>query len=160
MESRHLLRKAGSSIAIASQAAKLLVINELCDRGILAADGTSRILLQLELAELHIEGVEVEQSPRQRLADAENELERLDGLHRPDNTRQDAQYARLLAARRHPGRRRLGAAAAAAVLMKGLYFIAETFSLRETVKSITAANSSVPVLSSGFATSTLIGKPA
>ncbi len=56
--------------------------------------------------------------PDQRLADAEDELHGLGGLDRADEPGQDAEHARLGAARDEPGRRRLRiqAAVAGAVL--------------------------------------------
>ncbi len=64
-----------------SDAAELLVINELGDGTVLAADRAIRVLAQLQLAELHSESVHQQQASDQRLARAQNQLDRLGGLH-------------------------------------------------------------------------------
>src|SRR5439155_1343890 len=66
--------------------AELLVVDELPDRGVLAAHRTCRILAELELAELHGQRVEHEQAADQRVADAEQQLDRLDALDDADQS--------------------------------------------------------------------------
>ena len=80
----------------------------------LAADRTRRIPAHLEFAELHLQSVEMNQPPDQRLADADDQLHRFDGLHHADDSRQHAEHAAFGAARHHPGRRRFGIEAAIA----------------------------------------------
>src|SRR5262245_1374364 len=96
--------------------AELDVVDQLDVLGLLAlsAHRAQRIARTLELAELHPQRVEVQLAPRQRLALAEQHLDRLGRLQRADHTAQHAEHARLLAGRRHVRGRRLRVVAAVA----------------------------------------------
>src|SRR5918994_404076 len=89
-------------------AAELLVVDELGDGRVLAADGAVGVLAELHLAEAHVQGV-VEQKPSdERLADPEYELDGLGSLDGSDGAGKDAEHPALRAARYEPRRRRLG----------------------------------------------------
>src|SRR5213594_3200252 len=92
----------------ASQAAKLLVIDEFLDRRIRSADRALGVLAQLELPELHPERVEDEEAADQRVAPPEEKFDRLDRLDRSDNAREHAEHAALGARWNETGRRRFG----------------------------------------------------
>src|SRR4028119_1107434 len=62
-------------------AAELLVVYELGDGRVLAADGAARVLAELHLAEAHPEGVVEHQTPDEGIADAADQLDRLRRLH-------------------------------------------------------------------------------
>src|SRR5438552_3879066 len=98
---------AARALLRAGDAAERFVVDELVDRGRLAAQRTMGVLLELEHRELHREGVEEEEPSDERLADAEDELDRLDGLDRAEDAGEHAEDAALRAARDEPGRRRL-----------------------------------------------------
>ena len=70
--------------------------------------GQSGFLLDRDLVEGRVQGVEQEQAARERLAGAEDELQRLARLQRADDAGQHAEHAALGAARRKLGRRRRG----------------------------------------------------
>src|SRR6185295_13198886 len=55
-------------LGLMSHSAKLVVINQLVNSGILSADWTLGILSEFQFAELHLHRVEQEQSPDQRIA--------------------------------------------------------------------------------------------
>ena len=95
-------------------AAEVLVVNELGDSRVLAAEGALGIAPQLEFAELHVERVEQEQAVEERGAFAEDELQNLGGLDEADHAGQHAQHAALGAARDGAGRRGLRIEAAIA----------------------------------------------
>ena len=65
--------------------------------GFSAARRTAGILPQLQLAEAHPEGVDEEEAPHERLAPAQDELDRLGRLHDADEAGQDPEYAALRA---------------------------------------------------------------
>jgi hypothetical protein len=73
-----------------------------------------RVAGVLDLAELLLQGVIEQEAAHERFALAQHQLHRLDRLHEPDDPRQDAQHARLLAGGRQLRRRRLGEEAAVA----------------------------------------------
>src|SRR6185436_17358266 len=95
--------------ALIPDLSELVVIDELDVLGplALAAHRALRIARTLELAELHRQSVEVQLAPRQRLALAQQHLDRLGRLQRADDAAEHAQHARLLARRRHVRGRRL-----------------------------------------------------
>src|SRR5580765_8232535 len=62
--------------------AKLLVVDVLDRAGVGAADGAVRVAAQPHLVEARIERVEQDQPAGRRLADLEQQLERLAGLQR------------------------------------------------------------------------------
>src|SRR5262245_14075189 len=97
-----------------TQAAELLVVDQLRDGGMLTAHRTLRIAAQLVDAQLHAERIEVYHAADERLADAEDELDRFERLHAADQTRQHAEHSGFGAARCGARRRRLGEQAAVA----------------------------------------------
>src|SRR4029077_5597818 len=94
--------------------AEAFVVDVARDRGLVAADRAVRVAAQLQVAELHLEAVVGHEPADERVPLAENELDGLRGLERPDDPAEDAEDARLLAARREVGRRRLRVEAAVA----------------------------------------------
>src|SRR5215469_14388023 len=76
-----------------TNAAKLVVVYQLRDGRMRSARGAVRILAQLELAELHSEGIDQQQAADQRLTRAKDEFDHFRGLHHPDETRKNAQDA-------------------------------------------------------------------
>ena len=95
-------------------AAECLVVNELGDGRVLAAEGALGVAPELEFAELHVQRVEQEQAVEERSALAEDELQNLGGLDEADDAGQHAEHAALGAARDRAGRRRFGIEAAIA----------------------------------------------
>ena len=91
-----------------------VVVDELVDRRMVAADRALGIAAQLQLAEAHLQRVVQEQPADERLAGSENQLDRFGGLDDADDARQDAQHAALGAARHQSRRRRLRVQAAIA----------------------------------------------
>src|ERR1700733_14032199 len=89
-------------------AAELLIVDQLCHGGVRAADGAVGILAQLELAEAHVERIDQEQAPDERLAFAEDQLDDLCGLDDADEAGQNAKYAAFRAGGDQPRRRRFG----------------------------------------------------
>src|SRR3954451_12801860 len=89
----------------ASSRAELGVVDVFGDGRVLAADGACGVLLQPDLAELGRERVEEQQPADQRLADPEQQLDRLARLQRADDAGQHAEHAALRAARCELGRR-------------------------------------------------------
>jgi hypothetical protein len=79
-----------------------------------AAGGAGRVAGDGHAQEAHGEGVDHEQATDERLADAEEELERLGRLEGADQPGEDAEHAGVGAARDQAGRRRLGVEAAVA----------------------------------------------
>ena len=65
-------------------AAELVVVDQLGDGRVRAADGAVGVLAQLEGAEVHAERVDQQQAADERLADAEDELDDLGGLDDAD----------------------------------------------------------------------------
>src|SRR5439155_1123487 len=95
-------------------AAELFVIDELLDGGVGPANRAVRLLPQLQLAELHAQRVEDEETPDERLADVHDQLERLGRLDHADDSRQNAAYSAFGTRRHEPRRRRLRIQAAVA----------------------------------------------
>src|SRR5260370_17061577 len=69
-----------------------------------AAHRTGRILLEPQLAEAQLQGIEQQQPPDQCVPRAEDELDRFERLNGPDDSRQHAEYP-TLGAGRHEARR-------------------------------------------------------
>src|SRR6185437_1097478 len=74
-------------------AAELLIVDELSDSRIDAADRALGVLAELEFAETHIQRVNEQKPPDQRLAFAEDELDHLGRLHHAHEPRQNAEHA-------------------------------------------------------------------
>src|SRR5207244_11462212 len=91
-----------------AETAEFLVVNQLLDGRIRTADGTFRVLAELQLAEFHLERVEHKQPANQRVLFPEQQLECLDRLDRADDSREDAEHAALGTGRYESRRRRLG----------------------------------------------------
>src|SRR5215212_3347681 len=60
----------GGSGRLLRDTAELVIVDQLGDGPVIAADGALGILAQLELAELHTKGIVQQESPDERLADA------------------------------------------------------------------------------------------
>src|SRR5262249_15387348 len=86
-------------------AAEGLVVDEPGDGRPGTTHRALRVLANAELPEAHRERVDQDETSDERLADAEENLQRLDGLHRPEKARQNTENAALGAAR-HEARRR------------------------------------------------------
>ena len=86
--------------------AELDVVDVLGDRRVLAADRAGRVAAYCHLVDRRPERVQQKEPALQRVADPEQELERLVRLQRPDDPGQDAEHAALGAARRELGRGR------------------------------------------------------
>src|SRR5688572_7243907 len=95
-------------------AAELLVVDQLRNRRVLAADGAVRVLAKFHLPKAHAQRVVEEEPSDERFADPEYELGRLCGLNSPDGARKDAKHAALSAAGDEAGRGRLGVEATVA----------------------------------------------
>ena len=95
-------------------AAEGIVVDEFRDARILTADGTLGIAAGLELAEAHLQSVESHQATNQRIADAYDQLDRLDGLHDTDDAREYPEDASLGTAWNHAWWRRFRIEAAVA----------------------------------------------
>src|SRR5438105_14058674 len=70
-----------------------------------AAHRALRIFPELELAEAHLQRVVDQEAADQRLADAENQLDRFSRLDHADDARQHAKHSALRAARDQSWRR-------------------------------------------------------
>ena len=81
-------------------------VEEVGDARVLAAENAVRVLPNLDLAVLHLQGVVHHQAADQRLADAGEQLDGLVHLDRADRRAQDAEHAALGAARHESRRRR------------------------------------------------------
>src|SRR5271168_3548934 len=79
-----------------------------------AADGAIGILPQLELAELHAQGIDQQQSANQRIALAENQLDRFRRLNHADESGQNSEHSAFRARWHESGRWRLRIEAAIA----------------------------------------------
>src|SRR3972149_5441326 len=106
------------------QAAELLIVNELRDRRRVAAGRAGWILAPAQRAHLTLEGGEEEQPARQRLANAEQHLDRLNRLqcaHEAGHRANDPTFrARWHRARRRRCREEAAGAAAARQEGRGL----------------------------------------
>src|SRR5437773_195741 len=90
-----------------AERAELFVVDQFDLLAGLAAGDALGVAGELELAELHAEGVVLEEAADQRLADAEDELDRLGGLDEADHAGEHAEDAGLVARGGHAGRGRL-----------------------------------------------------
>src|SRR5277367_337159 len=95
-------------------AAKLVIVNQLLHGRMRAADRAVGVLAQLELAEVHVQRINEQQAADERVADAEDELDRLSRLNHADQAGKNAQDPTLGARRHQAGRRRLWIEAAIA----------------------------------------------
>ena len=80
--------------------AELVVVDQLGQAGVLAADGALGVLAQPELGEAHVQGRVLEEAADERFAHAGDQLHGLGGLDDGDQPGQDAQHT-ALGARRH-----------------------------------------------------------
>ena len=96
---RHALRR-GEPIVLRWAGAKLFIIDRLENGRGITADRACRIAAQIELAEFHLQRVEVEKATGQGFACAEDQLQRLRRLDESDDSRQNAQHPGFRAARR------------------------------------------------------------
>src|SRR3970040_3044348 len=88
--------------------AELLVVDEICNRRMIAADRTLRISPDLHLTEFERQGIEEDQAVDQRFPCAQDQLDRLERLQAPDDSAQHAEDSRLRATRHEPRRGRGG----------------------------------------------------
>src|SRR5256886_2400320 len=93
-------------------AAERLVVDQPGDGRVGPAHRAVRLFRSLELAELQLEGVEQDETPDQRLTHAQNQLDGLHRLNRPDDPGQHAEHTAFRAGRHEPRRRRLRVEAA------------------------------------------------
>ena len=116
LELGHRDRRAGGGVGglVGDRAAERVVVDQPGDGRVLAAERAVRVLADLQLAVLHLEGVVDHQPADQRVADAGEQLDRLVDLDRADAGAEHAEHAALGAARDHARRRRLGVEAAVA----------------------------------------------
>src|SRR5579859_615026 len=96
--------------------AERLVVDELVDRRIVAAQRAIRIARDPDLSELHAQAIEQHQPVHQWVAQVENELDRLDRLDRADDATHRPEHARLGAAGHRAWRWRRGKEAPIAAL--------------------------------------------
>src|ERR1700722_14353377 len=78
MNSRNTIRH---RFLLPTNAAKLVVVYQLRDRGMRATHRAVGIFSQFQLAKLHAQSVNEQQPSNERLADSENQLDRLGRLH-------------------------------------------------------------------------------
>ncbi len=95
-------------------AAELVVVDQLGDGRVRAADGALGVLAQLEGAEVHAECVDQQEAADEGFADAEDQLDDFGGLDDADEAGQDAEDAAFGAGGDEAGRWRLGIEAAVA----------------------------------------------
>ena len=100
--------------------AEVVVLGDDDLAGVGPAGRAVRVAVHLEGPEALLERVVGQQPALQGVADAEQDLDRLDGLDRPDDAGQHPEHAGLGAARRQLGRRRLGDHAAVAGPLVGI----------------------------------------
>src|SRR6185369_14420510 len=101
-------------LRLGRDAAEHLVIDELGDRRIFATDRALYVATQLELAKLHVERIEQEQTSDQRTPFTQRELQYLRRLNAADDPRQHAQHTAFRATGHHSRWRRFGIKAAIA----------------------------------------------
>src|SRR6266511_2463970 len=104
---------------VGDDTAELLVVDQLGDGRVLAADRALRVLANADVLERQLQRVVDEQPPDQRVADAGDELDRLVGLDRADRGAEHAEHAALGAGGNHARRGRLGVQAAVAGTVLG-----------------------------------------
>src|ERR1700724_1369639 len=78
---------------LTADSAKLVVVYQFCDGAMRPASRAIGILTQLELAKLHPQRVDEQQSSNQRIAFPEDQLDDFRGLNHTDETRQNAQHS-------------------------------------------------------------------
>lgn len=102
----------GGDFGFGRDAAEHFVIDEFLDGRMVAADGALGIATELELAELHVEGVEEHEASGEGGAFADGELQNFGGLDAADDAGEDAEDAAFSAAGNHAGWRGFGIEAA------------------------------------------------
>src|SRR5438093_2624302 len=105
---------------LCGRGAEPFVVDVFGDGRMLAARGALRIAAELDLAEARLERVEEEEASDERLADHEQQLDRLVRLERADDAGKDAEDPRLGAIRCELCRRRLVEEAAVARTLEWL----------------------------------------
>src|SRR5579862_7344893 len=98
----------GHRFLLPSNAAKLVVVYQLCDGRMGAADRAIGIFAQLEFAEFHAESVNQQEATDERIADAQNQLDDFRGLHDADQTGKNAEHSAFGAGGNESRRWRLG----------------------------------------------------
>src|ERR1700730_7280637 len=89
------------------QAAKLLVVNQFMNSGVLATDRAIRILAHLEFTKPHFQSIETDQPPDERLTNPKDQLRCLDRLHHTDHSGQYPKHPALGTTGNHSRWRRL-----------------------------------------------------
>src|SRR4029077_7748676 len=92
---------------LGADAAERLVVDQLRHGRMRAADRAIRILLQLELPKLQLQGVEQDQASEGGLTRSQDELDRPHRLDRADDAREDAEHAAFGTRGNQSGRWRL-----------------------------------------------------
>src|SRR5882724_5959747 len=92
---------------ISCDPAKLFVVDRFRDCRPFTTNRALRVAPHVKLAEFHLQRVEMQQASDKCFADAEDQLDRFDCLHHPDDPRKDAENARLGAIRDCPWSGRL-----------------------------------------------------
>src|SRR5205823_6149645 len=90
-----LVRRRRRRRILATDAAELLVVDELLDSWIVAADGALGISADLEFLKTHLQGVVENQSADQRRTLSQDQLDRFGRLEEANQAGQDAQHAAL-----------------------------------------------------------------
>jgi hypothetical protein len=108
------IRVRGGDFGFRRDAAEDFVVDEFLDGRMVAADGALGVAAELELAELHVEGVEEHEASGEGGAFAEGDLQNFGGLDAADDAREDAEDAAFRAAGNHAGWRGFGIEAAIA----------------------------------------------
>src|ERR1700730_3251959 len=97
-----------------AHATEFVVVDELVDSAVISAHWAIGIFAQLQFAKFHSQGIKQEQAPGEAVAAAEDQLDRLHGLKRADDSRQHAQHAAFGTRWHQPRRRRFWIQAAVA----------------------------------------------
>src|SRR5574337_1141779 len=104
------------SVSTARHSTELMVVDQVRNGRLVSAHRTVRVAPDLHLPELHPQRIEEQEAPRPRIANPEQQFDRLNGLQAADDPAQHTQHAGLLAARNKPWGRRRGVQAAIAAL--------------------------------------------
>src|SRR2546430_1220417 len=108
------------SAPVRGRGAEALIVDVIGDRWVLAADRAVRIATEMDLAKAFLERVVEKVTTDEWLTDPEQQLDRLRGLKRADDSGQNAENPGLRARRRELGGRWLGKEAAVARTLEGL----------------------------------------
>src|SRR6266849_2116649 len=104
----------GRSRRLVGNTAELVVVDQLGNRPVIAANGALGILAQFQFAESHAKSVVQQEAADQWLADSEDELHSLGSLNQSDGAGENSEHPAFGATRHQAGRRRLGVEASIA----------------------------------------------